>query len=150
MLLSDNWRLVYFSHANCFPMCQPAYQKLRLFEQGFGSADIMTAVIDLDTEPMASGLLASELFRRGYDFAVYSSDDSEVIEQITRTFIALFLRTDFSDDQYQIEQKHDLFLMDPKNRVYAVFEEDIPFSEIQRRFVEIRSFYAKSEQKLAE
>jgi len=141
----SHWKLVYFSHANCFPGCEKALKKVNQFQVAFGSKEVSTAIIGLDSEPKAQGKLASELVRRGYDFTVYESENEAFINELTRTFIALFLRTDFSDGQYQIEQKHDLFLLDPKGRVYAEFNEEVPFSQIQLQFVKIRQFYARTE-----
>lgn len=141
----NQWRLVYFSHAACFPACDKSWRILTQFRSAFHSQDVMTAVIDIDTNPKTQGELKSELLRRGYDMTVYDVDNEALMDHLGQRFTALFLRTDFKDGQYMIEQKHDLFLVDPKNRVYAVFKEGTPFEKVQSLFVAIRQFYAKTE-----
>jgi len=67
------------------------------------------------------------------------------IEQLARDFVALFLKTDFSDGSYQIEQEHHLFVVDPKGRVYATFRPPYTSRSIQSQFLKLRYFYAQSE-----
>ncbi len=145
LVSKSQWQLVYFTHSNCFPFCDQTLRKLSQFQSAFEASDVITAIIDIDTEAGSQDQLSIELARRGYDFTVYDDNNEQVIDTLTRQVGALFLRTDFDDGQYKIEQKHDVFLIDPKNRVYAMFDENTSFKTIQHSFVMMRQFYAKTE-----
>jgi cytochrome oxidase Cu insertion factor (SCO1/SenC/PrrC family) len=140
----DKWTLVYFSHANCFPGCEATLIKMAEFDTAYATQDVQTMIIDLDNEVNAKGKMAQQLRNKGFKIAV--ADGSKVdIEALAKTFIALFLRTDFSDGSYQIEQEHRLFMVDPKARVYASFKPQISSKTIKQTFAKLRAFYARTE-----
>jgi cytochrome oxidase Cu insertion factor (SCO1/SenC/PrrC family) len=140
----DKWTLVYFSHANCFPACDATLIKMAEFEAAYATQDVQTMIIDLDSEANAKGKAAQQLKQKGFKIAV--ADGSKVdIAALTKTFIALFLRTDFSDGSYQIEQEHTLFIVDPNARVYASFSEQDSSKTIKQTFAKLRAFYAQTE-----
>lgn len=144
ILLEDKWTMVYFSHEQCAPICLSAFNKLAEFQSSYASHDVNVLVIDLESEASAKGKLTPLLEKNNFNFPVIQAEQS-VIEKLTKTFIALYLTTYFSDGTYQIEQEHNLFLVDPKSRVYAVFDENSSSTTIENRFVSLRYFYAKSE-----
>lgn len=140
----DKWTLVYFSHANCFPGCVATLIKMTEFDAAYATQDVKTMIIDLDSEANAKGKMAQQLRNKGFKIAV--ADGSKVdIEALAKTFIALFLRTDFSHGSYQIEQKHMLFMVDPKARVYASFKPQTSSKTIKQTFAKLRAFYAQTE-----
>jgi len=124
MLFKDRWTLVYFSHANCLPECVEPFEKLAKFQSAFASNDVAVAVIDLDSEQNQRGNLAKLVAQKNFKFPIIEAEEA-VIDALSKTFIALYLRTDLAGGYYQIEQEHHLFLVDPKNRVYAVFDERV-------------------------
>jgi hypothetical protein len=71
--------------------------------------------------------------------------DRVTTERLASEFNALFLRTDYADGSYQIEQGHDIFVVDPKAHVYARFAPPYSFDFIRDTFVILRQFYASSE-----
>jgi len=142
---NDRWTLFYFSHANCLPKCVKPYEKLASFQSAFASHDVVgVAVIDLDSEENQRGTLAKLVAQEGFKFPIIEAE-TNVIEALAKTFIALYLRTDFANGEYQIEQEHHLFLVDPKSGVYAVFDDQDTSAEIMDTFTQLRQFYAKSE-----
>jgi cytochrome oxidase Cu insertion factor (SCO1/SenC/PrrC family) len=143
-VFDDRWTLVYFSHANCLPACLKSFEKLAAFQSAFANYDVGVATIDLDSEENQRGKLASLVAQTGFKFPIIEAE-SAVIEALAKTFIALYLRTDFTNGHYQIEQEHHLFLVDPKSRVYAVFDEKVPSAEIKDSFTQLRQFYAITE-----
>jgi cytochrome oxidase Cu insertion factor (SCO1/SenC/PrrC family) len=143
-LFKDNWTLVYFSHANCLPSCLTGLNKLATFQSAYASKDVGTLLIDLDSDVHARGKLDQLLQYQNFNFPVLEAEEA-VIEGLAKTFIALYLKSDLGGGYYQIEQEHKLFLVDPKSRVYAVFDEQTPALTIDNSFAELRSFYAKSE-----
>jgi N-acetyl-anhydromuramyl-L-alanine amidase AmpD len=114
------------------------------FAAAYATHDVQIMVIDLDSEANAKGKLAQQLKQNGYKIPVAEATE-ETITALTKAFIALFLRTDFSDGSYQIEQEHSLFIVDPKARVYASFSEQTSAVTIKQVFAQLRTFYAQTE-----
>ena len=144
MLFKDRWTLVYFSHENCLPECVKPYEKLASFQSAFASHDVGVAVIDLDSKEKQHGKLAKLVAQKNFKFPIIEAEET-VIDALSKTFIALYLKTDLTGGYYQIEQEHHLFLVDPKSRVYAVFDEALSATKINNTFTQLRQFYAKSE-----
>jgi len=138
------WSLVYFSHSHCLPACQPTLQAMQQLQSSFANVDFQFLVIGIDTEHETADELGDFLLEQKLDFKVATAS-AAVIDELASTFIALFLKTDYADGSYQIEQKHHLFVVDPKGRLYATFKP--PFNEelVQAKFLELRYFYARSE-----
>ncbi|NQY27250.1 MAG: SCO family protein [Piscirickettsiaceae bacterium] len=142
--MEDKWTFVYFSHSHCLPECQPSLDKMTQLQTAFSSTDFQYLVIGIDSEHETAETLATFLTSQNYSFTAASSSYEE-IEKLAKTFIALFLQTNFSNGSYQIEQKHNIFLVDPKGRVYATFDAGFSASNIQSRFLKARLFYARTE-----
>lgn len=143
-IFGDKWTIVYFSHANCVPSCFPAFKKLAAFQSAHASQDIKVIIINLDSDDSKRGKLAELLRQNSLDFPILEVE-KPVLEILTKVFVSLYLTTEFTDGTYQIEQQHDLFLVDPKSRVYAVFDDKTSSAIIHNNFVSLRQFYAKSE-----
>jgi cytochrome oxidase Cu insertion factor (SCO1/SenC/PrrC family) len=142
--LEDKWTLVYFSHANCFPACEATLIKMAEFDAAYATHDVQSMILDLDSETNAKGSMAQQLTQKGFRIVVADASSMD-ITALAKTFIALFLRTDFSDGSYQIEQEHMLFIVDPKARVYASFDQLVPSKTIKQTFAKLRAFYARTE-----
>ena len=138
------WTLVYFSHEQCIPTCLSAFNKLAAFQSSYASDDVGVVVIDLDSDINARGKLADLLKQNNFNFPIINAEKA-VIENLSKTFIALYLTTNFTDGTHRIEQQHNLFLVDPKRRIYAVFDEKLSSTVVNDGFVSLRYFYAKSE-----
>lgn len=145
LLSEGSWTWVYFSHANCFDSCSESYKKLSAIRAAYANNDIKIVIVDLDGEVSARGKLAKVLNEQGYDYDVIESQYEESVEAIAQQFEALFLRTNYDDGSYLLEQQHDIFLVDPKGRVYARFNDQTSAAEMKNSFVAIRQFYATSE-----
>jgi len=142
--LEEKWTFVYFTHSHCLPECKPALDKMAQIQSAFSSDDFQYLVIGIDSEHETADKLSSFLTSKNYNFTT-ASNSSKEIDKLAKTFIALFLQTNFTNGSYQIEQKHNIFLVDPKGRVYATFESDFSASSIQSRFLKARLFYARTE-----
>ena len=140
----DKWSFVYFSHSHCLPTCQPALNTLSELQASFASKHILVLVIGIDSEHERADQL-SQFLTAQHLAVMVASGTIQMIDKLARTFVALFLRTDYSDGSYQIEQKHDLFLVDPKGRVYATFKPPYSSASIEQKFLKLRHFYAKTE-----
>jgi cytochrome oxidase Cu insertion factor (SCO1/SenC/PrrC family) len=138
------WSFVYFSNSHCLPACQPALAEMNKLKASFANADFQFLVIGVDTEHETADQLATFLQGQQLDFNTATASAS-IIEELARSFIALFLQTDYADGSYQIEQEHHLFVVDPKGRVYATFKPPFNHARIQAEFLKLRYFYAKSE-----
>ena len=138
------WSIVYFTHSHCLPACQPALQAMNRLQSTFVSIDFQFLVIGIDTEHEAVDALRDFLDQQDLDFTVATAS-TKTIEELASTFIALFLKTDYVDGSYQIEQEHHLFVVDPKGRVYATFKPPFNHALIQAEFLKLRYFYARSE-----
>ena len=138
----NKWSVVYFSHSKCLPACRPSLEEIKSLQAAFANSDFQFLVIELDVQHEMTDDLSQFLISQGYDFAVATGSEKE-IEELAKTFIALFLKTNFTDGSYQIEQEHNLFVVDPKGRVYATFRP--PFKDVGSRFHALRKFYAKTE-----
>jgi len=136
--LEQHWSFVYFSHPQCQPECEPVLAVLENLKQYFAAADIQFLLINYDDQP-----LDIDSQQRKSPLAIYGGDNN-VIDKLTQAFEFLYLRTEF-EQGYGLEQQHDIFLVDPKGRVYARFE--LPFTSLtlQQHFFALRDFYARSE-----
>jgi len=141
---NGKWSFVYFSHSQCLPTCQPALKEMNRLKSSFANADFQFLIIGIDTEQETADKLGDFLHEQKLDFNVATSS-VKVIDALASKFIALFLQTDYADGSYQIEQKHNLFVVDPKGRVYATFKPPFNHAFIQAEFLKLRYFYAKSE-----
>jgi len=138
------WSFIYFSHSHCMPTCQPALEAMKYIQSAFANADFQFLVIGIDTGHETADELAGFLHGEKLDFKVATAS-AAIIDELTSTFIALFLQTDYADGSYQIEQEHHVFVVDPKGRVYATFKPPFNHARIQSEFLKLRYFYAKSE-----
>jgi len=142
---NDKWSFVYFSHGQCLPACLPILTTLRELKSGLANKDVQFLVIGIDSENETAEQLDEFLIAQRMD-ATSATASTEMIDQLARYFIALFLKTDFSDGSYQIEQEHHVFLVDPKGRVYATFMPPyLSSAKIKEHFLKLRRFYAKTE-----
>lgn len=140
----NKWSFVYFSHLNCLPQCQSSLETLSKLDNAFASNQIQFLVIGLEQQDESLTQLTQFLNRHNVSVPVATADET-TIEQLAKTLIALFLKTDYSDGSYQIEQEHHIFIVDPKGRVYATFRPPYDAVKITELFSKIRLFYAKSE-----
>tara|TARA_R110002111_G_scaffold151506_3_gene218166 strand:- start:222 stop:872 length:651 start_codon:yes stop_codon:yes gene_type:complete len=142
--LDDKWTLVYFTHGHCFPRCNNTLNKMLAFQAAYASQDVQLLLIDIDSTDTAQGQLRQALQQSGINISVAEGDE-KVITSLAQAFIALYLKTDYSDGSYEIEQEHNLFIVDPKSRVYATFKESVSSLTINQAFLQLRSFYAQTE-----
>lgn len=143
----DKWSFVYFTHSHCLPSCQHSFNVLSQLEAALQVADIQFALVDLDTSShpsLPSGLQQLATNMR-LEQKVIIETDKVTTEQLATEFNALFLRTDYADGSYQIEQEHVIFVVDPKGRIYAHFVPPYNFELIRDTFILLRQFYASSE-----
>lgn len=138
----DKWTFVYFTHSNCLPICKPSLDALKSLKKAFANSDFQFLAVGIDSEHETADELLLFLESEDYNFTVTTGSETE-IDMLAKTFIALFLQTDFTDGSYQIEQEHPLFVVDPKGRVYATFHP--PFTELRAQVLALRRFYARSE-----
>ena len=143
--LEDKWTFVYFSHSHCMPDCRIPLDTMKLLKSAFASADFEFLLIGFDVEHEAADKLAEFLQASAYDFTAASAATIDDVDNLARTFRALFLQTDFTDGSYQLEQEHNIFLVDPKGRVYATFRRPYSAENIKKQFLKARRFYAKTE-----
>ncbi len=141
--LKNKWTFVYFSFRHCLPACQAALTTIKGLQQRFATRDIQFLIIDIDSHDNAKDL-AAFLQSQGIA-ATPATGDPDTITTLAKAFVALYLQTDFPDGRYMIEQKHHLFLVDPKGRLYADFRP--PYSDrlLTQRFILLRQFYARTE-----
>ncbi|MCX4188325.1 SCO family protein [Methylophaga sp. OBS4] len=139
--LEGKWSFVYFSHEQCLPVCEPVLTVLHGLQGKFADRDMQFLLIDFDTDNQAG--LTKVLSTLQYEF-VAATASAEMIEKLAKAFEFLFLRTDLSQG-YMLEQQHHIYLLDPKGRVYAVFKPPFDSVMLQQIFLEIRTFYARSE-----
>ncbi|MFW5451693.1 MAG: SCO family protein [Methylophagaceae bacterium] len=142
--LENKWTFVYFSHSHCLPNCQLALEKIRYLQSAFANNNFQFLVIGIDSQYDTADSLSQFLSLQQIESTVVTGPEPE-IEGLAKTFIALFLKTNFTDGSYQIEQEHHLFLVDPKGRVYATFRPPYSNTDIQSQFLKLRQFYARSE-----
>lgn len=146
-VFQEKWTFVYFSHWQCLPECDQAYQTLAKLEQALQAIDIQFVLLNLDVDN--SGLATDHLLALAKQYLVDAqlidmTDEAE-LEIVARRFQALFLKTDYADGSYLIEQEHPIILVDPKGRVYARFVRPYSFELIRQKFIKLRQFYAQSE-----
>jgi cytochrome oxidase Cu insertion factor (SCO1/SenC/PrrC family) len=139
----DKWSFVYFSYSGCLPGCSSALNKIQELKRSFGDRLFNFLIIDIDDLETPDKFKQMLTFH-GYDDVTIASADKDTIEKLARAFIALYLKTEFANDEYIIEQEHLLFAVDPQGRVYAKFKP--PYSDLQSQFLRARSFYAQTEQ----
>lgn len=140
---NGKWTFVYFSHPQCLPQCQPALHKLQSIQQDLASADIEIMVIDL--LPSKTAALEQYLNDNQYVLTVASVESGTDIKALLESFEMLYLQTDYEDGSYSVEQQHQIYLIDPKARVYAQFLPEVSANKIVSTFIRLRQFYAKSE-----
>ena len=138
----QKWTFVYFTHSACLPGCRLSLDRMKDLKSAFANSDFQFLAIGLDSQHESADELSHFLVSQNYDFTVATGSETE-IEKLSKTFIALYLQTDFMDGSYKIEQEHHLFVVDPKGRIYATFRP--PFSGVAARFRALRTFYAKTE-----
>ena len=139
------WTFVYFSYGHCLPVCKPVYGLLSQLKSHFANPDIQMLVIGIDSKHESAKHLASFVGKHLAD-AVSATGKQDMIDKLAHVFPALYLITNTGDGKhYQIEQEHDIFLVDPKGRVYAVFKPPLSLDKIESVFVASRRFYAETE-----
>ncbi|OUR73042.1 hypothetical protein A9Q78_05395 [Methylophaga sp. 41_12_T18] len=141
----DKWSFVYFTHGNCHSSCKPALTAMNTLQAAFANKDFQFLMIGLDGENETAESLATILNSQQLNFNVAVTDSPDQLDDIARSFIALFLKTKFSNGQYMIEQEHHIFVVDPKGRVYATFKRLSNVEELKEKFLKMRYFYARSE-----
>jgi cytochrome oxidase Cu insertion factor (SCO1/SenC/PrrC family) len=141
----DKWTFVYFSHDQCLPDCEPAMQVLKGLKSAFANNDVQFLVVGFNIDHESVEQVSHYYVDNGMPVTVASSQSHQDIEQLAREFIALYLVTDYADDTYLVEQEHNVFLVDPKGRVYATFTPPFTHKDIPELFLKLRHFYAKSE-----
>ncbi|NOQ94507.1 MAG: redoxin domain-containing protein [Methylophaga sp.] len=140
----DKWTFVYFTHGHCLPACQPSLEKMNELQAAFANSDFQFLAVGIDSEHETVDELAQFLDSNSLKLTAATASSDE-IDTLARSFIALFLQTNFSDGSYQIEQEHHIFLVDPKGRVYATFKPPYSSATIRAKFLKLRYFYAKTE-----
>jgi len=140
----NKWSFVYFTHGQCFPLCQPSLKTMSELEASFANSDFQFLTIGLDSQSETVDQLDSFLQSHALEFTAATANSVE-LDKLSKAFIALYLQTDFSDGSYQIEQEHHIFLVDPKGRVYARFKPPYSNATISEQFLKLRHFYANTE-----
>ncbi len=144
-LFTNKWTFVYFAHHQCLPSCSQTLKLLSSLRESFSSNNIQFIIIELDPDKGPSPDKLA-LFLEAQDLDLMPITASvEVTRQLASQFKELFLITNYADGRYQIEQQHQLFIVDPKGRVYARFPQPYTLSIIQKAFVSMRLFYAQTE-----
>lgn len=139
--LRGKWSFVYFTHPTCLPQCEPVLAVLHNLKRLSTPAETQFLLINFDPRQ------ATE--RPGWwqnntpSLPLYGGDKL-MIDAVAEAFEFLHLRTPLTEG-YSLEQQHSIFLTDPKGRIYARFEPPYSSPLLQQQFIEIRSFYARSE-----
>lgn len=136
---NQHWSFVYFSHPHCQPECAPVLAVMKNLKQYFAAQDIQFLLINFDSLQKQNAFLPAE----DWALPIYGGGET-VIDNLTHAFDFLYLRNQF-EQGYSIEQQHDIYLIDPKGRVYARFEPPFTSQLLQQRFFAIRDFYARTE-----
>ena len=143
-LLPNKWSFIYFSHHQCLPACAKPLKIMGDLRENFSANNIQFLVIELDPDRGSSpDKLAKFLDAQGLGLTAVTAS-MDVIRQVTAQFKELFLITNFADGSYQTEQQHQIFIVDPKGRVYAKFKPPHKSATIQKAFVSMRLFYAQT------
>jgi cytochrome oxidase Cu insertion factor (SCO1/SenC/PrrC family) len=142
--IKNKWSFIYFSHSNCLPGCRTTLNAMKYIKTTLGDKWFNFFVFNIDQRQEADQLLKM-LDENGYPFNAYSAQDFSIVEKLAGFFIALYLRTDYSNGDYLIEQEHTLFLVDPKGRFYARFKAPLNAVTLQEQVLAARQFYAKTE-----
>ena len=143
-MFNDKWSFVYFTQSHCLPACSDSLIKMKRLETSFANSDIQFLAVGINGEYDTANTLAEFLNEQQLNVTVLDIDKHD-IEPFARAFNFIFLRTDFSDGSYMIEQQHTIFLIDPKGRLYAQFKEETGINLINAVFLDVRQFYAKTE-----
>jgi len=141
---TDKWSFVAFTHSHCLPACEQMLTTLSGLNADFASNNVQFLVIDIDSNYDGDSQLSDFLVAQNIS-ATAATGSPDSIDQLARAFIALFLRSDFKDGSYLIEQEYHLFLVDPKGRVYATFTPPYSSDLISSMFFKLRHFYGRSE-----
>lgn len=136
------WSFVYFSYSGCMPACSSALTTMQDLKRGFGDRLFNFLLVDIDDLEQPEAFKQMMQFQ-GYDDFPIASGSQQTIEQLARSFIALYLKTEFANGDYLIEQEHHLFVVDPQGRVYAQFKP--PYSGLHSQFLRARNFYSQTE-----
>ena len=137
------WSFVYFSYSGCMPACSSALTKMQDLKRGFGDRLFNFLLVDIDDLAQPEAFKQMMQFQ-GYDDFTIARGSQQTIEQLARSFIALYLKTEFANGDYIIEQEHHLFVVDPQGRVYAQFKPP-PYSGLHSQFLRARNFYSQTE-----
>lgn len=148
-LTNDNligkWSFAYFTHSNCLPGCSSSFDILRIMQTAFSNNDFQFLAFELDGENESPTQLAAFLKSKRLSMTAARAESEEQLEAIAREFVALYLKTLFSDGSYVIEQEHHIFVIDPRGRLYATFRPPFNAVDVQEAFLKMRLFYARSE-----
>lgn len=143
-VFNDKWSFVYFTQTRCLPACSKSLIKMKNLEASFANSDIQFLAVGINHDYDTAATLTDFLKEQQVNATVIDIDKKEV-ELFSQTFNFIFLRTDFSDGSYMIEQQQSIFLIDPKGRFYAQFKETLSTEVIRSIFIVVRDFYAKTE-----
>ena len=138
------WSFVTFTHSHCLPSCQEMLTTLSGLHTAFASKHIQFLAIGIDSGNDSVSELSNFLTAQKVSVKAVTASES-VIDMVAHSFIALFLKTEYSDGSYIIEQEYNLFLVDPKGRVYATFKPPYNSDSISAMFFKLRHFYGRSE-----
>ena len=141
-LFNDKWSFVYFTHSGCLPECKTRLVAMNNLRESFANADFQFLAIDIDND--AAEDLAVFLEKRRVKLNVLTVKQ-DALDLLARAFHFIFLRTDYTNGRYLMEQQHTIFLLDPKGRIYAHFKRTLSGNKILTEFLKIRQFYAKTE-----
>jgi len=143
--LKNKWSFVYFTHGACLPACRQSLDSLAELNASFASNDVQFLVIGLDSDNESLEQLQAFLTAQTLARTVALSPSNNDLDSLSQSFIALFLKTDFADGSYLIEQEHHIFLVDPKGRIYATFRPPLSGARIRQQFLKLRLFYGRTE-----
>lgn len=142
----DKWTFVYFSHTQCLPACQPVFDQVSALQSAFANKDLQYLVVGVNTRNESISVLSEFLVNNKVAMTAATSDSQKQIDDLARSFIALYLITDYQDGSSLVEQENHLLLVDPKGRVYATFKPPFNLQKNNAMFLKLRLFYARSEQ----
>lgn len=140
--LSGNWTWLYFTHPQCLPDCATVFTVLRNLQQNYAASNTDFLLVNFDDSAALSML--EPLHDLKIALPQYTANPN-VLESLTDALDFLYLKTPREKSGYQIEQYHYIYLIDPKGRWYATFKPPYTSAELQRVFIMLRTFYARSE-----
>lgn len=137
----EHWSFVYFSHPQCLPQCDAILEVLENLQRYFAAADMQFLLINYDASQQTDLALASG--QELSNLPMYHGEQA-VIDELSQSIGFLYLREEFKTG-YQFEQQHDIYLIDPKGRLYAKFQPPFNSLQLQQLFFAIRAYYARTE-----